>query len=123
MQGIGASLSPPELLAILPKVLALSMPPSVPRMSCTSTPECAPYLKQDPSFGGSKRAGCSTNNRGKAEPCYGYANGGPKQATRASILSMYSMQCGCVADRTRYSYSGCPACVSCHIPAALNDDE
>jgi hypothetical protein len=63
----------------------------------------------DPSFGNSKRAGRSTNSKGRAGPCYAYANGGPRQTTNTLIMAANSMQCGCVADRQRYAFNGCPA--------------
>ena len=67
--------------------------------------------QQDPSFNGKKRAGFSIVNHGKATPCYGYADGGPtpQPASTSAILSSGSLQCGCVADRSRWQYSSCPA--------------
>lgn len=64
---------------------------------------------QDDSFGGSKRSGFSLDDSGKATPCRSYAHGGPVPTPMTDFLSSRSFQCGCVADRQRYSYSGCPA--------------
>lgn len=71
----------------------------------------------DPSFSGALRAGCTASSRGKATSCNGYANGGPQPSASGLVLRSKKMHCGCVADRHRYSYSGCPAPVWLNIRA------
>lgn len=63
---------------------------------------------QDPTFNGEQRAGCSATNRGRAAPCLQYSGGGPVPAVYPGFMAATTFECACVADRKRYSFSGCP---------------
>lgn len=64
------------------------------------------------------RAGCAASS--KATTCYTYADGGPLEWGKDTVLHAHRMHCACVADTSHAAYSGCNKC-DVHKLAALRN--